>query len=298
MAARTIVPPFAIDLRATLGVLRHGAGDPTVRVVRGEVWRATRTPMGPATVHLRTADDRVEAEAWGEGAEWALDHVPDLIGCHDDRAGFAPAHPIVRDLHRRSPGLRIGRTLAVMESLVPAIIEQKVTGFEAKRAYRQLVRLFGEPAPGPAGMHLAPAPDVLSGLGYYDFHPLGIERKRADTIRRACAHAARLHDLVDLPLDEARERLAGLPGVGAWTVAEVAVRALGDADAVSVGDYHLKDHVAFVLTGAPRGTDEQMLELLEPFAGHRGRVCRLIEQSGMTPPRWGPRLVPQPIAGR
>jgi 3-methyladenine DNA glycosylase/8-oxoguanine DNA glycosylase len=297
MASRTIVLPFAIDVRATLGPLRHGAGDPTIRLKGGEAWRATRTPEGPATLHLHSAGDVVEAEAWGEGAEWALDHAPELIGCHDDRAGFAPSHPVVRDLHRRAPGLRIGRSLAVVEALIPAIIEQKVTGFEAKRAYRQLVRRFGEPAPGPAGLQLSPAPEVLADLGYYDFHPMGIERKRADTIRRVCAHAARLNGLIDLPSSEARERLAGLPGVGAWTVAEVAFRALGDTDAVSVGDYHLKDHVAYALTGEPRGTDERMLELLAPFAGQRGRVCRLIEHGAPAPPRWGPRLVPLPIAG-
>jgi 3-methyladenine DNA glycosylase/8-oxoguanine DNA glycosylase len=298
MPARTITPPFAVDLRLTLGGLRHGSGDPTMRLSPGEVWRASTTPDGPSTVHLRATGAALEAEAWGDGAEWALDNLPALLGFHDDRAGFAPLHAVVRDLHRNADGLRIGRTGAVLEALVPAIIEQKVTGFEAKRAYRQLVRRYGEPAPGPGGLILQPLPDVLADLGYYDFHPLGIERKRADTIRRACAHATRLADLTELPIEVARERLHGLPGVGAWTVAEVALRAFGDADAVSVGDYHLKNSVSYALTGEPRGTDDRMLELLAPFAGHRGRVCRLIETAGITAPRYGPRLVPNAIAGR
>jgi 3-methyladenine DNA glycosylase/8-oxoguanine DNA glycosylase len=296
MPARTILPPFAVDVAQTLGILRHGAGDPTIRVRTGEVWRATRTPDGPATVHLLQRGAGVEIEAWGDGADWALDHAPELIGCHDAAAGFEPAHPLVVRLAHDHPGLRIGRSRAVLESLVPAIIEQKVTGFEARRAWRQLVRRFGEPAPGPGGLFLAPAPPVLADLGYYDFHPLGIERKRADTIRRVCAHANRLELLPDLAPAEAMRRLCELPGVGVWTAAEVARSAFGDPDAVSVGDYHLPDTVAWALAGEARADDDRMLELLEPFRPHRGRVVRLIEVAGIAAPRRGPRLEPREIA--
>jgi 3-methyladenine DNA glycosylase/8-oxoguanine DNA glycosylase len=298
MARRSIPLPFTIDLGLTLRPLRHGAGDPTMRLAHGEAWRATRTPDGAATLHLQHRGTSVEAEAFGDGAAWALEHAPELIGCDDDRAGFAPLHVAVHRMHRHADGLRIGRSRAVLEALVPAIIEQRVTGFEARRAFHQLVRRYGEPAPGPGGLLLQPAPDVLAGLGYYDLHPLGVERRRADTIRRACAHANRLEDLADLPPDEAQAQLRTIPGIGIWTAAEVALAALGDPDAVSVGDYHLKNQVGWALAGEARATDERMLELLEPFRGHRGRVCRLIELSAPRAPRRGPRLAPQPIAGR
>ncbi|MEQ1788041.1 MAG: DNA-3-methyladenine glycosylase 2 family protein, partial [Acidimicrobiales bacterium] len=134
--------------------------------------------------------------------------------------------------------------------------------------------------------------------GYYDLHVVGVEKKRADTLKRACAHASRLEAAGLLTSAELRARLEAIPGIGPWTSAEVARIALGDADAVSVGDFHLKNLVAFALAGEPRGTDERMLELLEPFAGHRGRVCLLIESGGVSAPRYGPRVRIQPIAGR
>jgi 3-methyladenine DNA glycosylase/8-oxoguanine DNA glycosylase len=298
MSQRTLPLPFALDLRRSLRPVRLGKHDPTVLLSHDVLVRAIRTPIGPATLRVEHHGDRLTVEAWGAGAEWALDTAPGAVGLLDDRRGFAPADPVVADLHRRADGLRLPRTQRVLDALVPAILSQKVTGFEAKRSYRQLVERWGEPAPGPGGLTLAPAPGVLAELGYYDLHVVGVEKKRADTLKRACAHASRLEAAGDLSSAELRRRLEAIPGIGPWTSAEVARVALGDADAVSVGDFHLKNLVAFALAGEPRGTDERMLELLEPYAGHRGRVCLLIESAGISAPRFGPRQRIQPLAGR
>ncbi|MGZ4105656.1 MAG: DNA-3-methyladenine glycosylase family protein, partial [Actinomycetota bacterium] len=192
-------------------------------------------------------------------------------------------------------GLRLGRTGAVLEALVPSIIEQKVTGKEAFRSYERLVRRYGERAPGPAGLLVPPSPKVLAELPYWAYHPLGIERRRADIVRRACARAARLEETSSMPLEDAYRRLRAIQGIGPWTAAEVGRVAFGDPDAVSVGDYHLKTHVAWVLAGEPRATDERMLELLEPYRGQRARAIRLIEACP-TPPRFGPRVKLREIA--
>lgn len=298
MARRTIPLPFAVDLRLSMRLLRLGRADPTVHLSDGLFIRASRTPDGLATLLARHLGDRIEAEAWGPGAQWALESAPALLGCLDDRAGFDPEHVVVRGLHRRADGLRLPRTGQVVEALLPAVLSQRVTGFEAKRSYRLLVERWGEPAPGPGGLLAAPAPEVISELGYYDLHVIGIEKKRADALRRVCAHAARLEAAAALPAQELRARLEAMPGVGAWTSAEVSRVVLGDADAVSVGDYHLKNVVSWALASEPRGTDARMLELLEPFAGHRGRVCVLIEGSGVAAPRYGPRQRIEPIAQR
>jgi 3-methyladenine DNA glycosylase/8-oxoguanine DNA glycosylase len=241
----------------------------------------------------------VTATAWGPGADAALDAAPGLAGAEDDVAGFDPAHPVVAELWRRQPGLRIPRSGAVVEALVPAVLEQRVTGRQARRSYVALVRALGEPAPGPAGeagMLVPPPPEAWAGLPSWTWHRFGVERRRADTVGRACRRAAALERLAALPPAEAAAGLRAVAGVGAWTAAEVASRALGDADAVPVGDYHLPHQAAWALAGEPRGTDERMLELLAPFTGHRGRVLRLIEAGRAGPPRLGPRAAIPRIA--
>ena len=268
---------------------------------RGEVWRATRTPAGPVTTRI-TVDGSagtVTVQAWGPGAEWAAETLPGLVGATDGVEEFVPRDPVVADLHRRLPGLRVCRTGTVVEALVPSVLEQKVIGIEAKRSYARLVRALGEPAPGPgraAGLRVPPPPEVLVRTPSYVFHRFGIERKRADTLRLACSYARRLEESASLPLAEAYARLTALPGVGSWTAAEVGRVAFGDPDAVSVGDYHLPHQVAFALAGEPRADDARMLELLEPYRGHRARVTRLVELGGSAPPRYGPHLPFHPIA--
>ena len=297
MPTRTIPLDGPLDLRRIVGIHQRGRGDPTIQVVAGRIVRATRTADGPATVALASRGDRIEAEAWGPGADRALDAVPALVGLDDNRSGFEPDHhPLVAELDRHHRGLRLGRSGAVIEALVPAILEQKVTGREAWRGFRGLIRHWGEPAPGPFGLRLLPEPAILARIPYHAFHPLGVERRRADLVRRVADRAVRFEEVCGLSRDAAYARLTALPGIGPWTAAEVMLRATGDPDAVSVGDFHLPNLVAFTLAGEIRGTDARMLELLEPWRGHRARVVRLLEMSGLRPPAFGPRYAPRSIA--
>jgi 3-methyladenine DNA glycosylase/8-oxoguanine DNA glycosylase len=256
----------------------------------GRFVHACRTPSGPAATAITGRAPEVEIQAWGPGAGWILDHAPSLLGlAGTEYPPVETPHPVVAGLLRRFEGLTIPRSLRVMEALVPSILEQKVTGREAHGSYRRLVLRFGEPAPGPLELFVPPSPETLAALPYHEFHPLGIERKRADTIRRACSVAGRLEEISRLDPRSAEKRLTSVPGIGRWTAAEVARVALGDADAVSVDDYNLPHLVTWILAGERRGTDERMLELLEPYAGQRGRVARMLEIAGPRPPRRGSR---------
>ncbi|MGZ6980458.1 MAG: DNA-3-methyladenine glycosylase family protein [Acidimicrobiia bacterium] len=290
MSLRSIPVPFPIDLAKTLFPLCRGAGDPTMRIGLADAYRAMRTPDGPATVHVRSIGYDISMQAWGPGADWALASVPGLVGALDDASGFQPQHHVIDELWRRHKDVRITRTGVVMQSLIPAILEQKVTGMEARRAYRSMVMATSEPAPGDVGLYLPPDPARLAETPYFAFHPWGVERRRAETVRAACEQASRLEAGTTLTLDQANARLLAIRGVGPWTAAEVARTALGDADAISVGDFHLPNVVCWALAREPRGTDERMLELLEPYRGHRGRVQALLEAGSISAPAFGPRM--------
>jgi 3-methyladenine DNA glycosylase/8-oxoguanine DNA glycosylase len=289
-ASATLALPFPLDLDLTLGVLQHGRSDPTIRFGDDEVWRAARTPEGPASLRLHVARPHLIAEAWGAGAGWMIGRTRELLGFDDQPGTFVPAHRLLADLHRHHPGLRLGRTGLVFEALLPTILEQKVPGVEAYASYAQLVRALGEPAPGEAGLFLPPAPDRVLATPYWVVHRFGIERRRFAIIQSAAARARRLETTAAMEPVEARRVLTTLPGIGPWSAAEVSVVAYGDADAVSVGDYHLPHQVAWALAGEPRASDTRMLELLEPYRGHRARVIRLLTLGGIQAPRFGPRM--------
>lgn len=283
-----------LDLASTLGPLVHGRGDRTTRLTSSDAWLAMRTPAGPATLHLALAGSRLQTRAWGDGADAATAAAGGLVGESDEPQRLVAHHRAVRDLQRRHAGLRLPTTRRVFHALLPTILEQKVTGTEAFRSYAALLRAHGEPAPGPGDLLLPPEPAVLAALPYHAFHRFGVERRRADVIRQAASRAAWLEDAASA--DDLSRRLRSLSGIGPWTSAEVLRTAWGDPDAVSVGDYHVPSIVAWALAGEPRGDDERMLELLEPYAGQRGRVQRLLEVARIMPPRYGPRLAPRSIA--
>ncbi|MEU6997068.1 DNA-3-methyladenine glycosylase 2 family protein [Nonomuraea sp. NPDC046570] len=277
-------------MRLVLGPHQHGGHDPTWRTgTDGSVWRACRTPDGPGTLRVSVRPPVVLGEAWGPGARWLLDTLPALLGVDDDPSGFEVRHDVLKDVARRHPGLRIGRTGRLLEALVPAVLEQKVVGQEAWRAWGWLLRRYGEPAPGPApeGMRVVPEPAVWRQIPAWDWHRAGAEAVRARTIAIAAWHAGKLEAAVTSA--EADRLLRALPGIGVWTSAEVRQRVHGDPDAVSVGDFHLAKIVGWALTGE-RADDAGMMQLLEPYRGHRHRATVLIGLSGLRPPARGPRV--------
>ncbi|MHB9851629.1 DNA-3-methyladenine glycosylase family protein [Streptomyces krungchingensis] len=291
--SRTWTPPGPLDLGLVLGPLRRGPADPTFRTTPdGSVWRATRTPAGPGTLRVSLRGTEARGEAWGPGAEWLLDRLPDLLGASDDPDAFEPRHRLLAHTHHRRPGLRLTRTGLVMESLIPSVLEQKVTTDEAYRAWRLLVRKYGEPAPGPAPerMYVMPAPRTWALIPSWEWHRAGVDNKRASTILRAVRVAARLEEAVSFEPVRAQERLELVSGIGPWTSAEVVQRSHGAADSVTVGDLHLPGIVGYALAGDRDADDAMMLSLLEPYAGQRHRAARFILLSGRVPGRRVPKM--------
>ena len=290
---RTLALSRPLDLRGTLVV--KGLKGPSLRAGSDGLWRATRTGSGPATVRLRIEGRNMVADAWGEGAELALEQVPEWVGEHDDPGALVPLHPAVERAARQGRGLRLPAVGGLVEVLIPTILAQKVTGIEAGRSYRRLAARYGDPAPGPTTLRLPPDPVRLAGLEYYDFHPLGVERRRAEIILRVCRDAGRIGTVSEADLAGVYGYLHRIPGIGPWTSASALRVVRGDPDAVPVGDFHLPNTVAWALAGEPRGTDRRMLELLAPYEGQRGRVARLLERYAGRAPAYGPRLPPRDI---
>jgi 3-methyladenine DNA glycosylase/8-oxoguanine DNA glycosylase len=277
-----------------LAVHRRGRGDPTFATDgEGAVWRTAWTPDGPGTVRLAATAGALDVRAWGPGAAWLCERAPDWVGGCDDPEGFRPDRQVLVDGARRTGGPRLGRTGLVWEALVPAVLEQKVTGRQARDSWRTLLLRHGPPAPGPTPVPLrvVPSPRTWAALPDWEWQRAGVTPQRRDTVRRAARVAARLEEAGAVSSAALDRRLRSVPGIGPWTAAETEQRALGDADAVSVGDLHVPRLVVFALTGRVSDSDEQMLALLEPYRGHRFRVQRLLELT-TSAPRFGPRYAP------
>ncbi|MEU3603488.1 DNA-3-methyladenine glycosylase 2 family protein [Streptomyces sp. NPDC006798] len=293
-------PADAVDPGLVLGVLRRGPADPTFRTAAdGAIWRTARTPAGPGTLRVHTAPDagEIAAEAWGPGADWLLEALPALLGADDEPAAFTPRHRLVALARHRRPGLRLTRTGLVLESLIPSILEQKVTTDEAYRAWRLLVRKYGEPAPGPTavmpghgGLHVVPGPRTWALIPSWEWHRAGVDDKRAATILRAVRVASRLEEAAGMEPGRAAARLEAIPGIGPWTSAETVQRSNGAPDAVTTGDLHLPGIVGWALAGNRDADDAEMLELLAPYEGQRHRAARYVLLSGRVPPRRKPKM--------
>lgn len=297
-AARLWRTPNHVDVVKTLGSIRRGGGDPAVRTgPGGSIWWVTSTPDGVGTLRLepQPAAAAIWGTAWGDGAGWLLHQMPQLLGEGDDARGFEPRHPVVARAWRRHQDWRVPRTGRAFDACVGAVIEQKVTGIEARQAWRLLLAEFGEAAPGPAppAMRAVPTPKVWRQIPDWKFRGVGVTPQRVNAIRAIAVAAAAIERSLDTCPAESDRILQALPGIGRWTSAETRQRAHGDADAVSYGDFHVAKDICWWLTGA-RGSDDDLTRLLEPYAGHRYRVQRLMELERVSAPRRGPRLAPSP----
>jgi 3-methyladenine DNA glycosylase/8-oxoguanine DNA glycosylase len=283
-------PSLARSMRLTLSPFRYGSSDPTTWLTPNEFVRATLTPDGPGTIRIAWNTEDLSVAAWGEGASWLLGRVAAYTGADDVAVELPDLHPVVTRAVRDHPGLRLGASGSLYHELLPTIIAQRITSGEAIRQWCRLCLELGAPAPGPfSGLRLPPSPAALARRPAWWFHPLGIETKRARALTEVAAHAHRLWEWTAGGADVVAARLALLRGIGPWTIGSVLGPALGDPDAVAVGDYHLANMVAWTLAAEPRATDDRMLELLEPYRGQRGRVIRLIGLSGARAPAFGPR---------
>jgi 3-methyladenine DNA glycosylase/8-oxoguanine DNA glycosylase len=288
ITAQLETPP-SYNLRHTMSSSRMGLYDPVTQIKDDAFAFALHTPEGHASVAVRQSPDTVDVEGWGEGAPWLTPHLRALLGLDDDASAFTPEGGVVRQLWRRFPGIHLPRFPRVFDRVVRVTLLQLVTWQEACRSWGRMVRELGEASPGPIDVRLPPSAETLKSTPDYELIGYGIRPKQARTILRLAKYAGRIEEAAAAGPELLATRLNALSGIGPWTIAYVLGNALGYSDAVLLGDYSLHHTVAYVLAGEPRATQERMIELLEPYRGHRFRVIRLLWMNGVSAPRRGPR---------
>ncbi|MGE0491662.1 MAG: DNA-3-methyladenine glycosylase [Vulcanimicrobiota bacterium] len=282
--------PFAHVLRGH----RFGPGDPST-LCRDDLFeKAVWTPEGAGLLRLSFEDGLVRAQAHGPGRDWLLPWVPAILGGQDEPGDFHPG-PLA-DRYRPWREFRLSRAPWLSATLVKVVLQQRVSWRDASRAFAGLVRRHGGPAPGSSRVLLPPSFRTIHRLGAAEFAAVGVENKRAATLREVGFRASRLDRLDGAQAVAAA--LDAIPGVGVWTRENTLGFALGCTDVVPLGDYDLPNSVAFALAGEARADDQRMLELLEPYRGHRFRILRLLMLAGITAPRRGPRMAPSQALGQ
>ncbi len=164
-----------------------------------------------------------------------LDAVPTAI------AEILGADPMLAPLVTSRPGLRVPGTINGFELAVRAILGQQVSIAGANTLVGRLISTFGEPLEQPHGTltHFFPAPEVLAQA---DLQGLGLTRSRATTLQALARAVAEDGLLLERSADreQTMAQLQHIPGIGSWTAAYIAMRALGDPDALPAADLGLR----------------------------------------------------------
>lgn len=271
----------------TFRAFRFGTIDPSVRITPDAAVMATHTLLGPAWVATDLAG---RVSMGGPGAAVAEQRRPDPAGLRDDFQSLSPAHLVIDRLQHRFAPVRIGSSSDVYKASLTATLGQRITAAEAVNQWARICRAFSDSIDTPFGPLLAPPDPVrFAGMFPHQLHALGIEESRARTLIGIAKVFARpgTHQ-IDPTMALSRIRME-VPRFGPWTQALVEAEALGNPDAVAVGDFHLKNVVAHALCGKPRGTDDEMIAALHPYAGQRGRVLMWLGLGGIVAPKFGPR---------
>lgn len=281
--------PASYNLKRTLGLLSLGGNDPTIRLRSHSADLCFLTPEGDVTVSAQHVGESLNVQLHGDGSRWIQPHLPDCFALHDDTSTFQPDGRL-RKLAADFPGIHLPRLPVVFHRLLQIVLQQLVRWEDAAATWRSMTRQFGNPAPGQRNLTMGPAPATLTKVGYYDLVACGALPRQARVILRLAADFNRIQRSADHSVERLTACLRSTRGIGPWTIQYLLGSALGDPDAVLTGDYALPHAVSWFFQRQPRGTDEVMLQLLEPYRGHRFRVQKLLMLSGISAPRRGPGI--------
>lgn len=148
----------------------------------------------------------------------------------------------LKQLIAHSPGLRVPRTLDAFELSLRAILGQQVTVRAATTLFNRFVATFGKPVdtPFPELDRSGPVANAIADAKLQTIIDLGLTQRRALTIHLLAQKIA--DGTLKLEQDDRAqviEQLHELPGIGPWTAQYIAMRALGDPNAIPASDLGL-----------------------------------------------------------
>jgi 3-methyladenine DNA glycosylase/8-oxoguanine DNA glycosylase len=268
---RVELEPF--DLRRSFALGRFGLYDPTAALGRSRLRKAFSTAGGACVVEVEADARGVSFSAHGAGEREVADDLAGALATDDGRAAFVPSHPVLAKLHRANPGLRLLRVPWRFDVACSIVLQQRVTVREAWQQWRRIAVRYGELVDG---LRAFPSTDRVARMDSWRFQELGVDPKRARALVTLARDAHRRGTFGWTDAARVRKHLHAVRGIGPWTTEMTLGFGWGDADALPLADLHLPHLVAHALAREPRGSDERMVELLEPYRPQRFRAVRLI----------------------
>ncbi len=274
---------FPIHFARTFSLQSLGPHDPTASRTRDRFAKAFFYRDAPAALDFSRCGEReLQVTAHGPHAQALAEEAARCLAQPDHYATFLTPDTGIQRLHWRLAGLRILRFPWLWDSVNSAILQQRIRTADAMRGWRRVTRRWGSPA--PLNLTAFPPPATLAQIPRFELEALDIDHQRAQTMLRF-AQESRFHPLTaSMDFPTLRAHLLRQPGIGPWTTETVLGYGAGDIDAAIPGDLHLPHLVSYALAGEPEGSDQRMMELLEPFRGHRFRIIRLLYDSGLQRP--------------
>ncbi len=139
----------------------------------------------------------------------------------------------------RCPGLRVPGAVNGFELALRSVVGQQISVKAASTVYSRMVERFGDPieTPYPGLDRVGPSAVRMAELSLPELGEVGLTQQRASTIRGVAR--AIVDGKVDFERAEPSElasHLLELPGIGPWTASYIAMRGLGDPDALPLAD--------------------------------------------------------------
>ena len=260
------------------------------RTDAGTLQKGVTREGNPACLTVRFHSGRADAELAIDGSpkgthpDTLEQMVRRMLGLAQRVEAFEDiyrAHPQLGRLIARNPGLRVPLSATPFEALTWAVTGQQISVSAAISIRRRLIQAAGLKHSGGLSCH--PDAGHIALMSEADLRQAGVSRSKAHTLialsRQVQENLLPLDSWVGrlaldaLPVDEIRERLLLLPGIGPWTVNYALLRGFGWLDGSLHGDVAVRRGLQLLLDRGEKVTEEQAKRWLAEFKPWRALIA-------------------------